>query len=138
MRRLFALSFVALSLNLKAADNKVVFAEKLAPILKAHCSSCHSGVNPQSDFSAATYDELLKGGKHGAALVPGSSESSLLIQYVRGAKTPRMPLGGTLSPDIISQLAAAIDAMNPQPAPTKPVDGHLTWLLKTPKTSPVP
>jgi hypothetical protein len=36
---------------------------------------------------------MLKGGKNGPAIVPGSSQKSLLIQHLTGEKKPMMPMG---------------------------------------------
>jgi hypothetical protein len=114
-----------------ASDSQSVFKERIAPVLQANCASCHAGTKPQGDLSTTTYDALLKGGKHGPAIVPGSSQKSPLIQYVRGEKTPRMPLGGALPEHVIKELAEAIDSMAPA-KPASSTDAHLTWLLKTP------
>ncbi len=36
---------------------------------------------------------MLKGGKNGPAIVPGSSQKSLLVQHLTGEKKPVMPMG---------------------------------------------
>jgi len=82
-------------------------------------------------------EALKKGGKHGAALTPGVSAESLLLQYVTGEKTPRMPLGGELDAKAVSDLRAAIDAM-PKGAVVSRRDAHFEWLLKKPGAVAVP
>lgn len=111
----------------------------LVPLLKQECGACHSGTKAQGGLSVDSLATLRQGGKHGPALTPGVSAQSLLIQYVTGEKTPKMPLGGTLAPEIIEKLRAAIDAMPTAPAVT-PRDPHLEWLLRTPTAHqpPVP
>ncbi|MGH9630310.1 MAG: PSD1 and planctomycete cytochrome C domain-containing protein, partial [Bryobacteraceae bacterium] len=129
-----------MSIPATAADNQEIFTTQILPIFQKHCSSCHSGDAPQSDLSLTSYDKVLSGGKRGASLVPGSSRDSALMQYVRGEKTPRMPLGGELPPDTVKQLADAIDALQP---PADAANGanhneYLDWLLKPPNAPAVP
>ena len=93
--------------SLPAAENPEIFQNQLAPLLQAHCAACHGGAEPQSNLSISSYDSLLKGGKHGPAIVPGSAEQSLLIQYVKGAKQPQMPLGGSLPEGVVDVRAIA-------------------------------
>jgi len=120
-----------------AEDNRAVFQMKLSPILQAHCASCHGSTNPQNEFSVSTYEALVRGGKHGHALTPGSARQSLLIAYVRGEKSPKMPLGGSLPDAVISELVAAIDSMQPLEEVKSARDEQLEWLLKPPK-APTP
>ena len=133
-----AILIVLNGLVVLAEDNKAVFQIKLSPILQAHCASCHSGTNPQNEFSVATYEALLRGGKHGQALTPGSARQSLLIAYVRGEKSPKMPLGGSLPDAVINELVAAIDSMRPLEEAKSPQDEKLEWLLKPPKPPTLP
>jgi hypothetical protein len=121
-----------------AEDNQAVFQKKLSPLLQTHCASCHSGANPQNELSVATYETLLRGGKHGQALTPGSAQRSLLIAYVRGEKSPKMPLGSSLPDAVIAELVAAIDSMIPIDEAKHVRDEHLEWLLKPPKTPTIP
>src|SRR5207244_442894 len=95
------------------SSNESIFREQILPVLQANCATCHAVANPASDFSIKTFDDILRGGKHGPAITPGKSGESLLIQYVRGEKTPKMPMGGALPDAAITSLAAAIDRMHP-------------------------
>ena len=107
-------------------------------MLQKNCSGCHNPASPAGGLSVAGMDALLSGGKHGAALTPGDSKQSLLMQYVRGEKSPRMPMGGTLAAETVGSLAEAIDALKPLAAGVKKRDPHLDWLLHKPTTPPVP
>ncbi|MGH9662185.1 MAG: c-type cytochrome domain-containing protein, partial [Bryobacteraceae bacterium] len=118
-----------------AADD-AIFRERMAGLLEKHCASCHSGATPQSSLSVGSFDALLRGGKHGPAIVPGRAAQSLLVQHVRGEKTPRMPLGGELAEAGIAALVAAIDSMKPLAAKAR--DPHVEWLYSKPKTPAVP
>ncbi|MFQ5340438.1 MAG: c-type cytochrome domain-containing protein [Anaerolineae bacterium] len=68
------------------------FSSQVQPLLRQKCAACH-GV--QSGLSVASRADLLKGGLHGPAIVPGDAEASLLIQALRGTweAGQQMPLG---------------------------------------------
>ena len=121
-----------------AEENAAVFQKRLHPILHTHCFSCHGTTSPQSNLSVLSLEGLLRGGKHGPALTPGSSQKSLLMAYLRGERSPKMPLGGSLPDTVIQELAEAIDTMAPISVPDVPGDGHLEWLLHRPKAPGVP
>jgi hypothetical protein len=121
-----------------ADDNSAIFNAEIVPILRAKCISCHQGTQAQADLSVTTLEAVLKGGKRGPALTPGSADGSLLVQYLRGEKQPRMPLGGELPEASINQIAAAIDRMKPPTATAPERDERLEWLLKVPKAPAIP
>src|SRR5215510_2149373 len=79
------------------APNETIFSQKLAPLLKANCGQCHGGTSPAGGLAMAGLDSVLTGGKHGPAIEPGNSKQSLLMQYIRGEPTPKMPMGGALA-----------------------------------------
>ena len=141
-RAMFAFLRVALPLFLAAAttlaDNRETFQQRIAPILEQNCGMCHSGGKPQGDLSISTYQALLTGGKHGPAIRPGASNESLLIGYLRGSRKPQMPLGGELPADVIEQLAASIDEMEPIDEPARFENPHFTWLFRKPASPPLP
>src|SRR5262249_21766673 len=55
---------------------------------------CHSQEKRSGGLSLATYSDVLNGGRSGAAVKPGNSRGSILIQRVSGTGSARMPLGG--------------------------------------------
>ncbi len=115
------------------ASNTDIFDQRLRPVLKANCASCHAQAGASGGLSLESLDSALAGGKHGAALAPGNSKESLLMQHVRGEKTPRMPLGGALSADAIATLAKAIDEMQPEAKkPAAKTNTYLSWVLQKP------
>src|ERR1700722_13728417 len=65
----------------------------IKPLLERSCVVCHSGEKPRGHFSVDGRDAMLKAGATGeAAIVPGHSEKSLLIDYVSGdAPDSEMP-----------------------------------------------
>lgn len=77
---------------------QVDFTRQVHPILTARCTSCHSGEKAQGGLALNTRAEILRGGMNGAAIVPGNSAASPLIQRITGEKQPRMPLGAAAMP----------------------------------------
>jgi hypothetical protein len=66
-------------------EQRVDFARQIKPLLERSCAACHSGERPRGLFRIDGRDALLKGGASGeAAIVPGHSETSPLIDYVSG------------------------------------------------------
>lgn len=119
------------------SSNEVLFQENVAPVLAANCAKCHSGASPASGLNVGSLSALLGGGKNGPAFEPGNSRQSLLMMYVRGERTPKMPLGGSLPNDVVAALAASIDRMQAVPKTTTP-NSHLDWLLHKPVAPPIP
>ena len=66
-------------------------------------------MNHKGGFNLSTRALLLRGGKHGAAVVPGDPDNSLLVQLVRhqgpSDHPMNMPPKGDLSPEEIAAIA---------------------------------
>lgn len=63
----------------------VDFARQIKPILERSCLTCHGPDKARSAFRVDSRDAILKGGVSGeAAIIPGKSEQSPLIDYVSG------------------------------------------------------
>jgi hypothetical protein len=89
-----------------SAKTTVSFSQNVKPIFNSPsvgCIGCHGGTN---GLFVGTVADLLKGGVHGPAVVPGNSAQSLLIRKL--SATPpfgaRMPFGGTPLPDSTIQI----------------------------------
>ena len=64
---------------------QIDFARQIKPLLERSCVACHSGEKPRGLFRIDARDAILKGGASGeAAIVPGHSEKSPLIDHVSG------------------------------------------------------
>lgn len=128
----------AASVAFASDADEAVFREKLQPVLRENCASCHSGSAAQAGLSVESLKDLLKGGKRGPAIQPGRSSSSLLVQFARGEVNPRMPIGGKPLPDAtITALAAAIDSMKPAAA-VAGQQAYSKWVFSPPAVSAVP
>src|SRR4051794_6107187 len=89
------------------SPNKMIFDQQMEPVLRANCAGCHSAANASGGLTLANLDTTLAGGKQGAAFIPGDAKNSLMIQLVRGERTPKMPMGGALAEEKIAALAKA-------------------------------
>jgi hypothetical protein len=78
-----------------SAKDSELFEAKVRPVLAKNCYACHGPDQQQSGLRVDSRDGLLKGGKRGPAMVPGSPASSLLVKAIRhdGLK---MPIGSRL------------------------------------------
>jgi cytochrome c len=70
------------------------YRQDVAPIFKSNCFRCHGGMNRKGGYSMQTSSALVRGGKHGVALVPGDPAASLLVRLIRheGPKDNPMPM----------------------------------------------
>ena len=105
-----------------AAATTPSFSSDVAPILKKNCIVCHSRVAHKSDLVMDTYEALMKGGKHGQAVVPLDANGSRLIEMLEGKVNPRMPLDDDPLPGSdIAIIKSWIDAGAPGPASNEEV-----------------
>ncbi len=77
-----------LSCELQASPD---FTKDIAPIFREYCAGCHSGADPDGEFSVETFMSLKGGGESGKAIVDGDVQSSLLMRLVNGEEKPKMP-----------------------------------------------
>ena len=88
----------------------VSFSQQVLPILQqSGCTGCHGG---NGGLTVGTVAQLLQGGIHGPAIVPGKSDSSLIIQKlsIYPPFGDRMPQGGPYLPEAtISIIRTWID-----------------------------
>ena len=99
------------------ATGVVDYSREVHAILAARCLVCHSQEKRSGGLSLATYEDVLNGGRNGAAVKPGNSGGSLLTERITASGPTRMPLGGpALSADEIATLTRWIDE-GARPAP---------------------
>ena len=68
----------------------VSFYKDIRPILSSDCNACHKPEKNKGELDMTTFAALMKGGKHGAALVAGEPGKSKLIEMISG-DDPDMP-----------------------------------------------
>ena len=79
------------------SDRDMVFERDVAPILTSLCVHCHGWVHRQGELDVRSLPLLLKGGKSGPAIVPGSAAKSLLVQKIA---TRQMPPTGKVKQEL--------------------------------------
>ncbi len=94
-----------------AVSRKIDFAADIKPMLERSCTKCHANGKRKGGFNINHIHAFLGGGDSGAAVVPGKSAESLLIELVLSSDPDeRMPAkGDALTLDEIAILRAWID-----------------------------
>jgi hypothetical protein len=82
---------------------QVSYSTDVKPILEEHCVACHTPGGEgyeKSGLLLSSYDDLLKGTRHGPVVKPGDAVSSTLVRLVEGKadETIRMPFHGAPLP----------------------------------------
>src|SRR5688500_4080669 len=89
-----------------AADSNapVSFTQDLRPLLNATCNACHKPEKSKGDLDMTTYASLMKGGKHGPAVVPGQPTKSSIIEQIVGPEPEMPPEGDPLKKEQIALI----------------------------------
>lgn len=84
------------------------YTTHVKPVFDANCARCHQGVNHRGGFNMDTRESMLKGGHHGAAIVPGDPKASLLVKLIRHEGPADDPMNMPPNKDKISPADIAI------------------------------
>ncbi|MBI3682897.1 MAG: PSD1 domain-containing protein [Acidobacteria bacterium] len=136
MMRAWVLVSLATAWMAAAQDVPSVFERQVAPLLKRSCVPCHDEKTRTSGLSVLSIKELIAGGaRHGAALVPGKPQESVLVRIVSGNLTPRMPFGKPpLAQEEIDLIARWITELKPEMA----AKSERWWAFERPKAAAPP
>jgi uncharacterized membrane protein len=63
----------------RAADDRVIYTDLIAPILERRCVECHKEGKAKGKFRMDTYELLVKGGKEGPGIEPGNADQSHIV-----------------------------------------------------------
>jgi uncharacterized membrane protein len=66
----------------KPLEEQIVYADIVQPILNKRCVECHKEGKSKGRLRMDTYEMLVKGGKEGAAIEPGSAEDSNIVYRI--------------------------------------------------------
>ncbi len=96
----------------------VLYDKEIEPILVHKCAVCHSDNIKEGKLDLGSYEGLMKGGKRGAAIVPGKSGDILLVKLVGRTEKKFMPPKGEepLTPQELALLKLWIDQGAKAPA----------------------
>jgi hypothetical protein len=67
------------------------YSRNVAPLLRKYCGGCHNAEDREGELVMDTFAALMKGGEHGAVVLPGESAASRLVGVLTGAAEPKMP-----------------------------------------------
>lgn len=114
----------------------VVFEKDVEPILVSKCAVCHSGSIKEGKLDLSTYENVMRGGKRGASVVPGKAMESLLVKLSAKDIKPYMPPRSEdpLSPEELAVIMLWIDQGAKPPTGARVV-AKVT--LKAPTVTPV-
>ncbi|MFQ6021094.1 MAG: c-type cytochrome domain-containing protein [Acidiferrobacterales bacterium] len=108
----------------------VSFKEDVNPILQANCASCHSVGGKgytASGFSVESYEQVMKGTKFGAVIVPGASITSTLVILMEHKADHSINM-----PRSTKQVAAndpfLLKWKEPVPLPLEQIEIVKTWI----------
>lgn len=120
----------------------VDYVRDIKPLLAKHCYTCHSPLRQKSGFRMDTIELLIQGGELGAAVVPGKSAESRLIQAVLGSEgMSRMPPEGSgepLTPEQVVLLRRWIDEGAQGPVEPPLPDPRKHWAFQAVQRPSVP
>jgi hypothetical protein len=102
------------------SEQKTASFKSVEPIFEEKCLPCHNQKTRSGGLSMETFEDLMKGGKNGPAIVPGKSVESRMVKMLEGTLAPKMPLADELPAEEIKIIKQWIDAG--APGPTKEVD----------------
>lgn len=103
--------------------------DQVQTVMLKYCAGCHNADDDNGGFSVDSFDSMLKGGEQGNALTPGSSESSLMMQLIKGQREPKMPPEGEPLPNE-TEIELIADWIN---SGAKGPEGKLTHHFEPPK-----
>jgi Protein of unknown function (DUF1553)/Protein of unknown function (DUF1549)/Planctomycete cytochrome C len=113
-----ALPLGALAVLSLLMPGSAVLGQKPAPNVGAvlnKCQNCHGDTAQMSHLSMVSRDSIVKGGDHGAGIVPGNAADSLIYKRITGEMLPAMPMAPMprLSADEIAVVKDWINAGAP-------------------------
>ena len=94
---------------LASADDVLTYEQHVRAILKANCFHCHGEEGKREGGLDLRLRRLIvKGGENGTSIVPGDSQSSLLVARIRSGEMP--PVDKKLTPEQVEVISSWIDA----------------------------
>ncbi len=111
-RAVFGVLLISMSGRCAGAGAEPDFTRDIKPLLKEHCVSCHGQLKQNGELRLDAGMLIAKGGGHGAAVLAGKSDESLLMRRLLASDMDeRMPKdAGPLPSDKIELLRRWIDS----------------------------
>lgn len=136
--RLFVLFAIATPVSAQNVD----YVREVRPLLAARCYTCHGALKQKGGLRIDTVAAMKEGGDHGAIVVAGKSNDSLLVKHLLGNGVKRMPPeadGEALKPDQIALVKRWVEQGANGPKDEKPEsDPRDHWAFRGPMRPPTP
>jgi hypothetical protein len=75
----------------KMQEGLSLFKAQVRQVLIDNCVDCHGGAEVESGLDLATRKGLIRGGSHGASIVPGKAIDSNVVRFISHKEKPFMP-----------------------------------------------
>jgi hypothetical protein len=128
--------------QIQVSPAKIDFARDVQPIFEKYCAECHGKSKARAKLRLHAPEFIRRGGNSGAAITPGNSHKSLLINRVLDEnEDDRMPLDADPLPaDTIAVLRAWIDQGAQMPSDAVAADALVDehWAYVKPRRSDLP
>ncbi len=124
------------------ADERVDYEKQIKPLLAARCYACHGALKQQAKLRLDTVKSMTADRPSGAAVVPGKSDESALIDLIAETGEGRMPPpseGEALNASQVALIKRWIDQGAAAPADDHPEPSPRDhWAFRAPERPPVP
>jgi len=67
---------------------EVSFSEDVLPVFETRCQRCHGTERAEAGLSLSSYADVMAGSNNGPVVIPGSAETSLLIELIVSGQMP--------------------------------------------------
>jgi mono/diheme cytochrome c family protein len=117
----------------KMQEGLSLFKAQVRQVLIDNCVDCHGGAEVESGLDLATRKGLIRGGSHGASIVPGKAIDSNVVRFISHKEKPFMPHEADKLPaEQIAAITRWIDLGAPydRPLVENPRDPD-SWTAKT-------
>ena len=107
----YSLRLPVFAAMISAAPAAVDFSHEIVPILKKHCTECHTGDKKKGGLSFNTRADLMKGSENGKVVIEGKGDESLMVKLMHSTDPDEQmpPKGDRVSAADIAKLKAWID-----------------------------
>jgi hypothetical protein len=125
-------------------EQEKYFEEKIRPFFAKNCYACHTSP-PTAGLRVDSRDAILKGGKDGIVIVPGSPEKSLLVSALKYTGKIQMPPSGPVTNEEVAMIEEWIRQGAPWPKQSPVSSASVVtpkqrefWAFHTAPKPPVP
>jgi hypothetical protein len=125
------------------AADEGLFAERIAPVLRQRCVSCHNAAKKRGGLDLSSRDGLRGGSANGPVVVAGDGEKSLIVRVLVGPNARMPKAGNKLSADEVAAVRRWVNAGAKWPdgitlAAATPKGANDWWSLQPLKRPEVP